>query len=700
MQSFFGQRERSAGATVGKPLAGGLTVHYALAEFSGDAKALSRPEPHLLKDRNVLVATRNGESEASVLAWITYHRSQFNVTGVVVIDRQESHETEAFWSEVAAELTKTRTDARVIALHSPAPLGMAGLPPEPNRYCVPEAPGRDRMVRPPADPRVSPLGEIIIYEIIRARFLKEARAVANIDVHDLMRFQPGIASPFDLAVQARTGVVSLEGRHCHPWQVRRGDAPTFSDHVCVQFDSPGIRRRWCVAPPRLAATSTLKLTRVSKVDPAPGGKFDRFMAVRHSNVDGGPIVPKSSLIEDPRLVELSGTHFGSRPRRPPDVANVYKETTGNRITVVTCMKNEGPFLLEWIAYHRAIGVDRFLVYTNDCTDGTDTFLELLQRKGLLEHRDNPFKGSGMKPQHAALLAASDEPVVQLADWLISMDVDEYINVKVGQGTLNDLFEAVGDANMISLTWRLFGNSHIHEFHDAFTLGQFDRCAAEFSPKPHQAWGFKTLFRNNGIFKKLGVHRPKGLHPQLFEKIRWVNGSGGPMPVSDYRNAWRSTSKTYGYDLVSLNHYAVRNVESFLVKRDRGRVNHADRDQGLAYWFRMNVNSERDTSINARIPMMAQEYERLMSDPQIAKQQRACVLAHQNKISVLRQDPAQEEFYAALSGPRMERLSTMHKYFGSNVFFLGPQTVPDKVVWAQHEDDFFFTVPVQGASRSD
>lgn len=81
---------------------------------------------------------------------------------------------------------------------------------------------------------------------------------------------------------------------------------------------------------------------------------------------------------------------------------------------------------------------------------------------------------------------------------------------------------------------------------------------------------------------MGVHRPKGLQPQLLKHIRWVNGSGKALSKSDFRNAWRSTKNTYGYDLVSLNHYAVHNADSFLVKRDRGRVNHVDRDQGLAY----------------------------------------------------------------------------------------------------------------------
>jgi hypothetical protein len=254
------------------------------------------------------------------------------------------------------------------------------------------------------------------------------------------------------------------------------------------------------------------------------------------------------------------------------------------------MKNEGPFILEWLAHHRALGVEGFLVYTNDCSDGTDEMFDLLAAKGLVEHRENPYRTSGLKPQHAALHEADEEPMVKAADWVVCMDVDEYMNIHVGDGTLEDLYAAVGDANLISMNWRLYGNADVHGFEDAFVTEQFFRCAPEFIRKPHQAWGFKTLVRNVGLFKKLGVHRPKGLKPQLVDEVRWVNGSGTPLPPEMYRNAWRSTPETYGYDLVTLNHYAVRSAESFLVKRERGRVNHVDRDQGLAYWFRMNNNA--------------------------------------------------------------------------------------------------------------
>jgi hypothetical protein len=48
-----------------------------------------------------------------------------------------------------------------------------------------------------------------------------------------------------------------------------------------------------------------------------------------------------------------------------------------------------------------------------------------------------------------------------------------------------------------------------EYEDRFMLEQFALCAPEIVRKPHQAWGFKTLFRNIDIYKKLGSTGPRG-----------------------------------------------------------------------------------------------------------------------------------------------------------------------------------------------
>ena len=45
-----------------------------------------------------------------------------------------------------------------------------------------------------------------------------------------------------------------------------------------------------------------------------------------------------------------------------------------KITAVIKQKNEGAFLLEWIAYHKVIGFSNIVVLSNDCEDGSDEFL--------------------------------------------------------------------------------------------------------------------------------------------------------------------------------------------------------------------------------------------------------------------------------------------------------------------------------------
>src|SRR5260370_36185985 len=40
------------------------------------------------------------------------------------------------------------------------------------------------------------------------------------------------------------------------------------------------------------------------------------------------------------------------------------------ICIVACARNDGLYLLEWLAYHRSIGVEQGFLYTNDNTDGS------------------------------------------------------------------------------------------------------------------------------------------------------------------------------------------------------------------------------------------------------------------------------------------------------------------------------------------
>ncbi|MCX7890002.1 MAG: glycosyltransferase family 2 protein [Rhodobacteraceae bacterium] len=132
----------------------------------------------------------------------------------------------------------------------------------------------------------------------------------------------------------------------------------------------------------------------------------------------------------------------------------------HRVLLMSCMRNEGASVLEWFAYHRVIGVDHFLVYTNDCEDGTDLIWRHLQSRGLATHRKNkangPFRRA--KPQTRALIRAMDDPVHADAEWVAFIDVDEFVNIHAGAGQVGDLLAANQHSDCILLNWRLFGCS--------------------------------------------------------------------------------------------------------------------------------------------------------------------------------------------------------------------------------------------------
>lgn len=673
--------------------------------LAGGGRLDLRPHPQeraLLAGRDCLLSFRSAEGAAQVADALVWHATHHGATGALILDRAEADD---FAAPLADALGHRAPGLRVIVLRAPLPLGDPQGLPDTHPISAPDAPGKDRMARPAPDPWTAPLAQGIVVEAVKWRFLADARAVLALDACDILAPRDaGTPSAFDLAAAARRGVVTLTGRRIYPWRVRPGQVAGFGDHICLPFDAPRDFARWGVAPRKAGLDATWRSHRVSYAKPdADTGplRFFRAMAVKMPGA-AQPLAPKTALIEDAALLALAQDHFGARPVRPPVTALRAGPVTGtasDRVAIVTTMKNEGPFILEWLAHHRAIGVDDFLIYTNDCTDGTDTMLDLLQRKGLVQHRDNPFRATGLKPQHAALQAAEGEEVMRACGWGICMDVDEFINIKLGDGRLPTLFAAMDDAlpgaNMIAMTWRLFGNAEVADYHDRFVTEQFTRCAPELIRKPHQAWGFKTLFRNIAIYRKLGVHRPKGLNPDLWDQVRWLNGSGQPLPRAMFRNGWRSTTETYGYDWVSLNHYAVRSAESFLVKRDRGRVNHVDRDQGLNYWFRMNHNACEDRSILPRLPLAQAEFARLLADPEIAAAHHASVTAHRARIADLRATETYARFYDELTGDRMRALCRMQKHFGSAVFNAGPGVIPPDLHRRDLPPDFFFTVDHAG-----
>lgn len=312
---------------------------------------------------------------------------------------------------------------------------------------------------------------------------------------------------------------------------------------------------------------------------------------------------------------------------------------------ILCVRNEAAFLLEWLAHHRACGFGEFLVFSNDCQDGTDAMLDRLAEMGLVVHKRNegPYDAQGI--QFTALNRASDLPVVRRADWVLPLDVDEFVNIHVGDRTVQALTRALPQATAITLTWRLFGNAGIVPYEDKPITEQFTRAAPEIMYWPWRSAMFKTLHRNDGCYGKLGVHRPREPRTGRLAEARWFDGEGRELDDKFKTTRIFSNYGQPNYKLAQLNHYPLGAMESYLLKADRGRAVHSDHMLGMDYWVERNWCAEEDRSIHAMAPKMRAELAALMADPVLAELHANAVAWRKSRLVEL----LEHEPYRALMG---------------------------------------------------
>lgn len=338
-----------------------------------------------------------------------------------------------------------------------------------------------------------------------------------------------------------------------------------------------------------------------------------------------------------------------------------------KITAVLCVRNEAAFLLDWLAHHLACGVTHVVALSNDCDDGSDTMLDRLAQIAPVTHIRNPGPFGADGAQFAALKRADTSAAVQQADWLLSLDIDEFVNIHVGDRTLPALIQTLPEATAITLTWRLFGNAGIVRFEDRPVTEQFTRAAPVVMHWPWRAAMFKTLYRNDGTYRKLGVHRPRAIDEARIGAARWFDGEGRALPDRFVRKRIFSDYGRPNYGLAQMNHYPLGAMESYVLKADRGRAVHSDQALGMDYWVERNWCVDEDLSILTLAPKVAEHRARLAGDPQISALHDAAVRWRHDRFADLMLEEPNRALFARLLmtppsrpiGPQAARLLMQH-----------------------------------------
>ncbi len=297
--------------------------------------------------------------------------------------------------------------------------------------------------------------------------------------------------------------------------------------------------------------------------------------------------------------------------------------------VLTAMRNEGPFILEWLAWQKMLGFENILVMFNDCTDHSPQLLRLLERAGEVACKRHVPK-DGEHPQPSAARNAQKHPLVKNAEWMFTCDVDEFLIIHQGDGTISALLQN-GDVpfSAMAIHWRIFGSNGYTNWKDGLVHEQFTHSSRS---EAQQNTCFKSIVHHPRNYDRLNTHCTSGwAGTGTWDQSGnyWVLSDGSRLvgfhPDKRPMNATPRVEITH--TVAEVNHYAVRTREQYALKKGR-----PSSTQGLDrytddFFRRFDRNEVENKSASTYHEAFVKHYTRLCDLPGVMRLHHLCCADH-------------------------------------------------------------------------
>ncbi len=244
-----------------------------------------------------------------------------------------------------------------------------------------------------------------------------------------------------------------------------------------------------------------------------------------------------------------GTARYVAPSRPP------------RIGLIAPARDEAPYLLEWLAYHRTRGIARFFIADNGGADATSDLLRRLDRAGIVTRYDYLGRSYFQTAFYAETVARPE--VRETCDLLAALDCDEFLVPTNGRPIPETLGELCADdaVSALALNWANYGSAGRAE-HDSgrLVIEQYDRRAVELNPLNNH---IKSVFRPER-FRGFGVN----VHA-IDMDYGLYRAASGAAAEWDVAYAARGITRVPDWTNLRVNHYSTKSRSAFVRRKLQG-----------------------------------------------------------------------------------------------------------------------------------
>ena len=248
------------------------------------------------------------------------------------------------------------------------------------------------------------------------------------------------------------------------------------------------------------------------------------------------------------------------------------------LAICLMVKDEAPYLAEFLAFHALMGVSHFRVYDNASTDGTLTLLARLSLHYDIEVLS--WTVSGIERQQFAFNDAC-RALAGRYDWVAAIDADEFLYDPQFRSLPRVLGEVAADVGAIAVNQRVFGSAGLTEISDELVIRRFNRRAPI---DYHENFWIKTIARPQCVVSF------QFSHSVYMRGYRYLLADGTPREVSGTHPGKSTRIADHG---PVLHHYILKSWGEYQRKQRRGAVS----DQANMTRLTNDYFTGRDAAIN-------------------------------------------------------------------------------------------------------
>lgn len=272
----------------------------------------------------------------------------------------------------------------------------------------------------------------------------------------------------------------------------------------------------------------------------------------------------------------------SNSKKSPEQAKVEGHGQKLKIGIAAIFKDEGPYILEWIAAHQVVGIDKFYIANNNSTDGSNELLDELHKLGIVTHID--FPGTAGEPPQLAAYNKIMQTHGHEVDWMAFIDADEFLIPENGGTSIRASLEKLSaneSIGAIAVNWAIYGSSgQVKQTTDLVTKRFTQRAETLFDQNLH----YKSIIRCSAFASTHGT-------PHFFnikDGFNYVHTDGSAIEHNIKRGPGLSEKICWAH--FKLHHYVIKSRQEFEVKKKpKGSATTIGRVKGDGYFTNHDKN---------------------------------------------------------------------------------------------------------------